>query len=156
MWRKEYLRRLSSKSDALLGLAFTTNGKPTYAVDVQPMRPLRVMVVEDDGLIAELLRDVLEEMGHTVCASEGNEAGAVAAAVRCKPDLMVVDVRLGEGSGVSAVDKIQLEGLIPHIFVTGDIKRLKALRPGAEALEKPFRDSDLESSIERVIGAAAN
>lgn len=112
------------------------------------------MVVEDDGMLSMLLGEVLEEMGHEVCASETSEAGAVAAAVRCKPDLMVVDVRLGKGNGVSAVDKIQLKGRIPHIFVTGDIAGLKALRPGAEALQKPFRDSDLERSIERVIGAA--
>jgi len=131
-----------------------TNWRLSHAVG-QFMRPLRVMVVEDDGLLAELLGEILEGMGHDVCASEGSEAGAVAAAVQCKPDLMVVDVRLGEGSGVSAVDQIQLKGLIPHIFVTGDIKGLKALRPGAEALEKPFRDSDLERSIERVIGASA-
>jgi len=132
-----------------------TDWNLAYDIDVQPMRPLRVMVVEDDGLLAELLGEVLEGMGHAICASEGNEAGAVAAAVRYKPDLMVVDVRLGEGSGVSAVDKIQLNGLIPHIFVTGDMKGLKALKPAAEALEKPFRDSDLKRSIERVIGAAA-
>jgi CheY-like chemotaxis protein len=122
---------------------------------VKSMRSLRIMVVEDDGLLAELLGEVLKGMGHNVCASEGNEAGAVAAAIRCKPDLMVVDVRLGEGSGVSAVDKIQLAGSVPHIFVTGDIRGLKALRPGAEVLEKPFRDSDLERSIERVISVAA-
>lgn len=122
---------------------------------IQPMRPLRVMVVEDDGLLAELLGEVLEGMGHNVCANEGNEAGAVAAAIRCQPDLMVVDVRLGDGSGVAAVDKIQLNGPVPHIFVTGDIMGLRALRPGAEVLEKPFRDSDLKRSIERVIGASA-
>lgn len=119
------------------------------------MRPLRVMVIEDNGLLAELLGEVLEGMGHDVCASEGNEDRAVAAAIRYKPDLMIVDVRLGEGSGVSAVDKIQLKGLIPHIFVTGDIRGLETLRPGAETLEKPFRDSDLERSIERVIAASA-
>jgi CheY-like chemotaxis protein len=113
------------------------------------------MVVEDDGMLAALLGEVLEGMGHAVCASEASESGAVAAAIRCKPDLMVVDVRLGEGSGVSAVDRIELNGPIPHIFVTGDIVGLKALRPGAEALEKPFRDSDLERSITRAVGGMA-
>ena len=131
------------------------NWEPSYAINVTPMRPLRIMVVEDDGLLAELLGEVLEGMGHAVCASEASEAGAVAAAIRCKPDLMVVDVRLGEGSGVSAVDRIQLKGPIPHIFVTGDIVGLKALRPSAEALEKPFRDAELERSITRVISAVA-
>jgi CheY-like chemotaxis protein len=119
------------------------------------LRPLRIMVVEDDGLLAGILGEVLEGMGHNVCASEGNEASAVAAAIRCKPDLMFVDVRLGEGSGVAAVDRIQLNGPVPHIFVTGDVMGLRALRPRAEVLEKPFRDADLEHSIERVIGTSA-
>jgi hypothetical protein len=67
----------------------------------------------------------------------------------------LVDVHLGGGSGVCAVDRIQLNGLAPHIFVTGDIKGLKALRPAAEVLRKSFRDSDLKRSIERVIGTSA-
>lgn len=127
---------------------------PLVAINAAPKRSLRVMVVEDDGVLAMLLGEVLEGMGHTVCANEASEAGAVAAAIRCKPDLMVVDVRLGEGSGVSAVDRIELKGPIPHIFVTGDIVGLKILRPGVEALEKPFRDSELERSIRRVTGAS--
>jgi CheY-like chemotaxis protein len=119
------------------------------------MKTLRILVVEDDSLLGMLLGEVLEGMGHEVCAIAANEDDAVAAAIRYSPDLMIVDVRLGDGSGISAVDKIHLNGAVPHFFVTGDLVNVKLLRPGAEVIQKPFRDSDLEQAIERVIGAAA-
>ena len=49
------------------------------------------MIVEDEPLIALLLADMLTAMGHEVCASERTEAGAIAAALRLPPELMVVD-----------------------------------------------------------------
>ena len=88
---------------------------------------LRVLVVEDDAIIGALLAEMLEGMGHDVCAVEATEADAVTAAARWRPDLMIVDVRLGEGSGVSAVDEIHRTGPIPHVFVSADIARLQAL-----------------------------
>lgn len=118
------------------------------------MTALRVMVVEDDALIGMLLGEMLVGMGHDVCAIEATEADAVTAAARCRPDLMIVDVRLGEGSGVSAVDEINRTRHVPHVFVSGDVSRIKALRPGAATIQKPYRKSDLALVIERALGAA--
>ena len=113
------------------------------------MKALRVLVVDDDFLLATLLADVLAGMGHDVCAIEGTEAGAVAAAVRCKPDMMIVDVLLGDGSGVSAVEEILRTRFIPHVFVSGDISRVPPDRPGAAALHKPFGEPDLARALQR-------
>ncbi len=121
----------------------------------QPMKALRVLVVDDDCLIATLLADVLAGMGHDVCAIEVTEAGAVAAAIRCKPDVMIVDVLLGEGSGISAVEQILRTGFIPHLFVTGDPSRVRARRPDAAVLQKPFRVADLAWALQRAIGVAS-
>ncbi len=71
------------------------------------MTQLRVLVVEDDALIGLLLADVIAEMGHDVCAIESTEAGAIAAAARYKPGLMIVDAGLRSGNGVSAVAEIE-------------------------------------------------
>jgi CheY-like chemotaxis protein len=119
------------------------------------MRALRILVLEDDAVLAMLVGDLLEAMGHEVCASESTEDDGVAAAERCRPDLMIVDIRLGEGSGVSAVEKILRAGPIPHLFASGDISRIKALPPGAVAILKPFREPDLARAIERALGATA-
>jgi two-component system, response regulator PdtaR len=119
------------------------------------MKALRVLVVEDDDVIGILLAEMLEEMGHNVCAIEATEADAIAAAVRCRPNLMIVDVRLGDGSGVAAVEEILGTGPVPHVFVSGDTSRVRALRPGAVVIQKPFRESDLARAIQCALGAAA-
>jgi DNA-binding response OmpR family regulator len=120
------------------------------------MKALRVLVVEDDILIGMLLADTLGAMGYEVCAIEATETGAVAAAARCNPDLMIVDARLRDGSGVSAVEEILRTGWVPHVFVSGETSTILALRPGAIVIQKPFRDIDLNRAIQRALDAAAS
>jgi CheY-like chemotaxis protein len=124
-------------------------------LEAKTMKSLCVLVVEDNALIGMLLADMLGEMGHRVCAIEGTEADAVTAAGRYKPDLMIVDVQLGDGNGVSAVAEILRTGSIPHLFVSGDISYAKALRSDVIVIQKPFRESDLARAIQRALGAAA-
>jgi len=118
------------------------------------MKALRVLVMEDDFMIGMLLAEMLEELGHQVCAIEATVSDAVIAAARHRPDLMIVDERLGDESGISAVEDITLGGPVPHLYVTGDISRVKALRPGAVVIQKPFSESDLTRAIERALGDA--
>jgi CheY-like chemotaxis protein len=117
------------------------------------MKALQILVVEDDYLIAMLLAETLAEMGHGVCGVEATENGAVMAALRCRPDLIIVDAQLREGNGVSAVDKISSTGFVPHLFVSGDIKKVLAQRPGAVVIEKPFREPELLRAIYRALAA---
>jgi DNA-binding response OmpR family regulator len=119
------------------------------------MKALRVLLVEDDAMIGMLLADILKEMGHDVCAIEGTQNGAVTAAAHYRPDLMIVDARLGHGSGVTAVEEILRSGFVPHLFITGNISRVMALRPGAVVLEKPFREADLMHAIQRALDIVA-
>ncbi len=119
------------------------------------MRALRVLVVDDDALIGSLLAEMLAETGHEVCGVEATEVGAVAAAERCHPDLVIIDVHLGGGSGISAVDKILRIGYVPHVFVTGDPSGVTALRPSAVCVRKPFRESELILAMERALAPAA-
>lgn len=105
-------------------------------------------------MIGMLLAEMLEELGHQVCAVEATVADAVSSAARQRPDLMIVDERLGDESGISAVEDISRNGPVPHLYVTGDISRVKALRPGAVVIQKPFSESDLTRAIERALGNA--
>lgn len=118
------------------------------------MKALRVLVVEDDAMIGMLLADMLEQMGHEVCALERTEARAVSAAIRCRPDVMIVDVWLREGSGIAAVETICSAWPIPHLFASGDIAGARALRPDAVVIQKPFREADLALGIQRALDAA--
>ncbi len=113
------------------------------------MKALRILIVEDDVLIGSLLAEVLAGMGHNVCATAISENGAIAAAARSRPDLMIVDVHLSEGDGVSAVARILQAGRVPHFFITGGTAQ--TVTSGAAVLQKPFREADIAREIERVV-----
>jgi CheY-like chemotaxis protein len=120
------------------------------------LKALRVLVMEDNALIAMLYVDLLTQMGHTVCAIEATETEAVAAARIYKPDLMIVDAALGEGTGVSAVEEILRGRFVPHVFVSGDTALVRALTSSAIVLQKPFRDLDLARAIQNALTTAPN
>jgi two-component system, response regulator PdtaR len=119
------------------------------------MKPLRILVVEDDAMVAMVLAMTLDQMGHKVCGVEATEQGAVKAAASLQPDLIIVDASLGGGDGVSAVEQILHAGPAPHFFTSGDPVRVTSRRPDAVVIQKPFREADLAGAIERAMGAAA-
>src|SRR5271168_703558 len=131
------------------------SGRRTLGGRRGTMNPLCILVVEDDPMIGPLLAEILEDLGHFVCAVEVDAAKAVAAAARFSPDLMIVDVGLGEVSGVAAVKAILREGFVPHVFVTGDLIRNLSLGPDAVLLQKPYRGTDIVTAIARAVDGAA-
>jgi two-component system, response regulator PdtaR len=120
----------------------------------QLMKALRVLVIEDDGLIAMLLAELLAGMGHDVCATATTEAEAVIAAIRYDPDLMIVDAGLSLGSGVSAVEEILRAGPLAHVFISGDAERVRLRKPDAVVVRKPFRETELARAIDLALAAA--
>ena len=119
------------------------------------MKALRVLVIEDDGLIAVLLAQLLACMGHEVCATAATEAEALSAATCYDPDLMIVDAGLGRGSGVSAVEEILRVKPVPHVFISGDADRVRVRKPDAVVVRKPFREAELARAIDFVLAAAS-
>jgi CheY-like chemotaxis protein len=113
------------------------------------MKGLRILVVEDDAIIGMLIAEMLVAMGHVVCALETDETGAVAAAARHRPELMIVDRQLREGSGGSAVQTIMMKERIPHLFITGG--RPDPNLSGSVVLRKPFRESELVDAMNRAL-----
>lgn len=120
------------------------------------MKTLRVMIVEDDGLLAELLAEVIEGFGHKVCAIEAGEREAVAAAAREKPDIMIIDANLRDGSGLGAIETILAFGPMPHILVSGDATSVRALRPLATVLQKPYFEADLILAMQKALCPSAS
>ena len=121
------------------------------------MKALRVLVIEDDALIAMLLAEQLSDMGHDVCGTAATEDEAVLAAAHHRPDLMVVDAGLGRGSGVSAVEEICRAAPLPlpHVFISGDTERVRLRRPNAVVIGKPFRPAELARAIEIAVAAVS-
>ena len=118
------------------------------------MTSLRILIVEDDPLIGPLLAEMLEDLGHFICGVEVDATDAVAVAALCHPDLMIVDVGLGEVSGVAAVNEILSGEFVPHIFVSGNVLRnLGRLDPRAILIQKPYREAELVAAIQRAISS---
>jgi DNA-binding response OmpR family regulator len=103
-------------------------------------------------MIGLLLMEILEEMGHTVCGIVATEEDAVIGAARLQPSLMLVDVNLHQGSGVSAMQRILKQGPRPCVFMSGAPGQFGW--PTATVLRKPFAERELVLAIERVVGPA--
>lgn len=109
------------------------------------MRPLRILLVEDDTSIGDLLAEVITDIGHIVCGIATTEASAVAAALLQMPDLMIVDVGLGQGNGIAAIETISRTVSIPHILMSGNEADLR--RASAITLLKPFSQRELAAAV---------
>jgi CheY-like chemotaxis protein len=119
------------------------------------MEGLRILIVEDDVTVGPLLAEILEDLGHVVCAVEIDVGDAVPASARWRPDLMIVDVGLGEVRGAAEIAKILRDGSLPCVFVTDDILRVPSRVPGAVLIRKPFRAPDIVAAIHRAMSARA-
>jgi CheY-like chemotaxis protein len=113
------------------------------------MTALSVLIVEDDAMIGQTLAEILENMGHRVCAIVATEDEAVADAMRHQPGLMLVDLNLQEGNGISALDRILKNDPKPCVVMSG--APIQAGRPNATVLRKPFTKQDLAQAIQRVV-----
>ena len=113
------------------------------------MKALRILIAEDEAVIALLLEEVLVAMGHQICANVSTAQEAVEAAARSTPDLLVIDAGLGEGSGIEAVATISAVQPVAHIFMTGNVAAVRAACPHALILAKPFHEADLVAAIEQ-------
>ncbi len=114
-------------------------------------QPIRVLLVENDTLIADLFSQALDEMGFDVCAVESSEEGAIRAAETHRPNLMIVDAQLASGSGVAAVNHILSRQSIAHLFITGSSKRPDGVGQDILVMVKPFSVDDLKKAIETTL-----
>lgn len=118
------------------------------------MKAVRILIAEDDAMIAMFMADLLVAMGYEVCAITCDESETVAGVAHHAPDLMIVDEGLLDGSGTSAVDEILKTGFVPHIFATGDCNRVLKHDPNAIVLQKPFNAHALLRAIKRAVPPA--
>ncbi len=120
------------------------------------MSEIRVMLVDDHEIVRQGLKSLLDRREHLeVVAEAGSVAEAVEAAARVRPDVIVMDVRLPDGTGVEACRDIRAEN--PQIRVlmltsyADDEAVYSAIIAGASGyLLKQTRGRDLVSAIEAV------
>jgi CheY-like chemotaxis protein len=114
----------------------------------------RVMIIEDEPIIAMDLENLLTELGHEVVAMAATRDEAVAKARSERPGLVLADINLGEGgSGIDAVSEILESFDIPVIFVTAYPERLlTGERPEPTYLiAKPFLPETIQATVSQAL-----
>jgi light-regulated signal transduction histidine kinase (bacteriophytochrome) len=113
----------------------------------------RILVVEDDGVLALDLADTLDELGYTVAGTATRGEEAIDLARRIHPHLILMDVGLaGDIDGITAAETIRDEHDVPVVFLTAHadddtLQRATHADPSAY-LVKPFKAPDLRCVIE--------
>jgi DNA-directed RNA polymerase specialized sigma24 family protein len=110
----------------------------------------RVLIIEDEPLIAMHLESIVSEMGHDVVAVAATHGQAVEAAGTVKPDLVLADVQLADGSsGIEAVAEILESMRVPVVFITAYPERLlTGERPEpAWLVTKPFERETVVATV---------
>ena len=108
---------------------------------------MKILIVEDDYLVATSLKFVLETMGYNVVGVADNIASAVSEAVRTHPQLAFVDIQLAQGdSGLDAAAELRKRGVI-CIFLTGNPPEGPRPDLALGCLPKPFSDAALAAAI---------
>jgi PAS domain S-box-containing protein len=114
----------------------------------------RILVVEDETIVAMDLKNALTTFGYEVPATATSGDEAIRTAHDLVPDLIIMDVRIhGSMDGVDAAHDIRKSLDIPVVFLTayGDEPTLQRAKTGAEPfafLLKPFQERELRSAVE--------
>lgn len=116
----------------------------------------RALIVEDEILIAEELKERLSLLGFAVIAAVDSADEGVAIATRERPDLVLLDIRLkGKKDGVQAAQEIREQVDVPVVYLTAYSDRLTVDRIRGSEYDgfvlKPFRARELQSTIEIAI-----
>jgi CheY-like chemotaxis protein len=114
----------------------------------------RVLIIEDEPIIAMDIETIVLDMGHEVVDIADTKTTAVEAAMTHRPDLVLADIQLADGSsGIDAVREILSAFSAPVIFITAFPDRLlTGARPEPTFLiSKPFRTETVQASISQAL-----
>ncbi len=117
------------------------------------MSATKILIVEDEQLVADDLRETLELLGYNISALVATGEDALKTVEVTQPDLVLMDIRLaGKMDGIQASELIQSRFQVPVVYLTANadqatLKRVKATAPFGYIL-KPFSERVLSTTIE--------
>lgn len=117
------------------------------------MKAARILVVEDESVVAWHVQEALHSLGHEVVAIATTARQAIDIAMIQRPDLVLMDICLqGKNDGVSAAEYLYLNLNVPVIYLTAHaddhvLGRAMKTSPFGYLL-KPFKEADLHSAIQ--------
>ncbi len=119
-------------------------------------RKKKILIVEDEGLLAITLEEWLKRSGYNVVDIAASAEEAIQSALKHKPDLIMMDILLdGEVDGVSAVEAIHQREHIPVLYLTACHDTATILRANKTKhsgfMQKPVSRGDLEITVAAVL-----
>jgi PAS domain S-box-containing protein len=112
----------------------------------------KILVVEDEIIVAWDIKETLEKLGHTVVDLVGSGADALGSAFTDRPDLVLMDIRLEDDTdGITAGNEIYHQLNIPVVYLTAHADELTLARATKTNpfgyIIKPFQSQSLQSTI---------
>lgn len=112
-----------------------------------------ILVVEDEPLIAMMLEDFLDSLGHEVTASCDNVADALGQVASGGFDVAILDVRLRDGEHIWPVADALADAGKPFVLATGGhVEPPPARHADAPVLAKPYTIDAIEPALARALG----
>jgi CheY-like chemotaxis protein len=119
----------------------------------------KILIVEDENIIALDIRFMLEDLGYMISAIVSSGEESIQKASKMKPDLVLMDIKLkGSIDGVSAGEEIYKQFRIPIVYLSAysdqvTINRINNGKNGnpSTVINKPFDEGELQSVIDNTL-----
>jgi PAS domain S-box-containing protein len=124
------------------------------------MKKVKIMIVEDEQILARRMAADLEKMGYEICGNvDSGEAAVELVKNEGAPDLIIMDIRLGKAlNGIETARQVQEHQEIPIIFLTGynedEVVKSARFNFPYVYLRKPVELVELKSVVEMALGVA--
>jgi two-component system, response regulator PdtaR len=116
----------------------------------------KILIVEDEYIVATDLKQRLENMGHEIVGIEGDGKSAIETTLEKQPDIIIMDITLkGDIDGIETAQKIHKINDIPLIYLSGSsdkktVKRAEKTKPKSYII-KPFAEKIIQNALEMAI-----
>jgi CheY-like chemotaxis protein len=130
--------------------------QPSDRQETDAAQPVRILIVEDEAIPAMLLEEMVEDLGFIVCGKAVSGPGAIMAAEDYRPDLILMDIRLAQGTdGIEAAIEIRQRLGIPSLFMSafsdkGTMTRVEAAQP-VGFVGKPYDETRLRIALDAAL-----
>ena len=124
------------------------------AADIEKQTSARILIIEDEPIIAMDIESIVLELGHTSVGIADTRDTAVKMALDERPDLILSDIQLADGSsGVDAAKDILAQYQVPIIFITAFPEQLlTGTRPEPTfMITKPFKRSAVQAAVSQAL-----
>jgi CheY-like chemotaxis protein len=121
------------------------------------MKKTKIIIVEDNNIIALDLKHSLEKLGYEIIAVVTSGEEALAQTLELKPDLVIMDIKLRDNmDGIEVARSIHTKECIPILFVSayGDNETIQRAEKCADKIGyivKPYNNDQLFSSVEKLL-----